>query len=85
MYFKNYLFIRTYVYFAIQKPVHYFSFVFISPRPKFVFTGRGPQFVFTGSDPKFVFTPNLYLPAQPGLSFYVPTLPPQFVFTGPGL
>ena len=29
--------------------------------------------------------PNLYLPAQPALSLYIPSLPPQFVFTGPGL
>ena len=53
--------------------------------PQFVFTGPGPQFVFTGSDSQFVFTPNLYLPARPGLSLHIPTLPPQFVFTSPGL
>ena len=29
--------------------------------------------------------PNLYLPAQPGLSLHIPTLSPQFLFTGPGL
>ena len=34
---------------------------------------------------QFVFSPNLYLPAQPGLSLHIPTLSPQFVFTGPGL
>ena len=47
------------------------QFVFTGPDTKFVFTCPGPQFVFTGSDPQFVFTPNLYLPAQPGLSFYL--------------
>ena len=45
----------------------------------------GPKFVFTNSDPQFAFTPNSYLPAQPGLSLHIPTLSPQFVFTGPGL
>ena len=29
--------------------------------------------------------PNLYLTAQPSLSLHIPTLSPQFVFTGPGL
>ena len=29
--------------------------------------------------------PNLYLPAQSGLSLHIPTLSPQFVFAGPGL
>ena len=35
--------------------------------------------------PQFVLTPNLYLPAQPSLILHIPTLSPQFVFTGPGL
>ena len=35
--------------------------------------------------PQFVFTPNLYLPSQPSLILHIPTLSPQFVFTGPGL
>ena len=63
------------------------KFVFTGPGTKFVFTSPGPQFVFTGpgSDLRFVFTPNLYLPAQPGLSLHIPTLSTQFVFTGPGL
>ena len=35
--------------------------------------------------PQFVFTPNLYLPSQPSLILHIPTLSPQFVFSGPGL
>ena len=61
------------------------KFVFTGPGPQFVFTGSGSQFVFTGSEPKFVLTPNLYLPAQRGLSLHIPTLSPQFVLTDPGL
>ena len=53
------------------------KFVFTSPGPQFEFTGPGPQFLFTGSNPQLVFTPNLYLPAQPGLSLDIPTLSPQ--------
>ena len=52
------------------------KFVFTSPGPQFAFTGPGHQVVFTGSDSQFVFTPNLYLPAQPGLSLHIPTLSP---------
>ena len=58
--------------------------------PQFVFNVPVPQFVFTDSSPKFVLltlAPNLYLPAlvsqEPGL--HIPTLHPEFVFTGPGL
>ena len=61
------------------------QFVFTSHAPQFVFTGPDPQFVFTGSDPQFLFTPNLYYPAQPGLSLHIPTFSFQFVLTGPGL
>ena len=50
------------------------QFVFLGPGPQFEFTSSGAQFVFTGSDPQFVFTPNLYLPAQPGLSLHIPSL-----------
>ena len=62
-------------------------------------TGPGPQFVFTSACLQFVLlalssnlylltlAPNLYLPAlvsqEPGL--HIPTLHPEFVFTGPGL
>ena len=62
-------------------------------------TGPGPQFVYTSACPRFVLlalspnlylltlAPNLYLPAlvsqEPGL--HIPTLHPEFVFTGPGL
>ena len=53
-------------------------------------TGPGPQFVFTSACPQFVFNvpvPNLYLPAlvspEPGL--HIPTLPPEYVFTGTGI
>ena len=62
-------------------------------------TGPGLQFVYTSACPRFVLlalspnlylltlAPNLYLPAlvsqEPGL--HIPTLHPEFVFTGPGL
>ena len=61
------------------------KFVFVIPCTKFVIAGPGSQFVSTGSDPQFVLTPNLYSPGQPGLRLHIPTLSPQFVFTGPGL
>ena len=75
------------------------QFVFTGPGPKFVFTGPGRQFVFTGPgthpvftnpDTKFVFTGPVYpkfvfTVSARSLSLHIPTLSPQFLFTGTGL
>ena len=67
-------------------------FVFPEPRPfawpPTLAPASAPNLYLLALAPSFyltALTPNLYLPAQPGLSLHIPTLSPQFVFTGPGL
>ena len=69
----------------------------LTPGPKFAFTGVAPNLCLPALAPNLYLSalapnlylpalaPNLYLTAQPSLSLHIPTLSPQFVFTGPGL
>ena len=87
--------LRQYFFGMMRNKLHWTTaservFVFPGPRP-FAWPSAlalAPNLYLPALAPNLyllALAPNLYLPAQPALSLYIPSLPPEFVFTGPGL
>ena len=81
---------RFYLGISISRPPALCLTPSTGPGPQVVFASACPQFALTALSPNLyllTLAPNLYLPAlvsqEPGL--HIPTLHPEFVFTGPVL